>query len=143
MAGCKIGIVELNDQLSCPDLWLPDYEFQADAYAFGGGNISSSPVLHDLALTAALTNNVWSGFYTIANIHALLFLADGPQPFEHPLATLRGITGITVFVDKKSVAALEPVAPDATPSAPEFDGIYAGDGGPYLYSGTINLMRLT
>jgi len=139
---CGIGTVELNDQLACPELWLPDYGFQADSYAYGGGNISLSPVLHDLTLTAALTDGVLSGYYTIAQKHALLALDDGPQPFWHPLATLLGITGITVFVDKSSVAALVEESLKDTPSAPAADGLYQAGGDLYRYLGTINLKRL-
>lgn len=143
MSTCSIGTVDLHEELLCPELWLPDYKYKPIAYAYGGGNISISPVLHNLTLTSELQNNIWSGWYTIEQVYLLRGLEDIPHQLAHPMATKLGITGITVFVNKASVAELKAIAPAATPSAPAIDGRYDGSGDPYLYYGSISLERLT
>ena len=137
---CSIGGVVLDSGLYCPELWQPATLQDEVLFVGGGKAVIFSPSLRNLTLQARFDNNKFNAVFTIAQKEALLALSDYAHEFRHPLATRRGIGGITVIVDKSSVAELtqygsEIVNPSATTRYPDGNLIW-------LY-GTINLIRMS
>lgn len=152
MGVCSVGTVQLDPSLKCTGLRSTGQSFLEVAYAFGGKSIDALPdglVLPDIYLTARFVggdriDNLY-GYYTLQQIEDLLALPDEPHAFEHPYALKRGMSGITVFVDKNSLDEenLTEVWVDQVAINPGTDSVYQGTDQVYLYYGQIRLIRLT
>lgn len=137
---CSIGGVVLDNGLYCPELWQPDTVQDEVLYVGGGKAVIFSPALRNLTLQARFENNKLNAVFTIAQKEALLALPDYAHEFQHPLATRRGIVGITVIVDKASVADLTQYGPEiVNPSATT----RYSDGNLLWFYGIINLFRMS
>lgn len=140
MSVCSIGGVVLDSGLYCPELRLPGKAANEVLFCGGGREVTLTPVRRNLTLQARFENNKFNAIFTVAQQDALLALPDYAHEFQHPLATARGISGITVYVDKDSVANLTQYGPEIV--NPTATTRYADGTLLWLY-GTINLLRIT
>jgi hypothetical protein len=136
---CKIGAVELDYNLTCHGIYLPTQTYKPVYYVGGGKAVQqfAAPV-YDLELEAYSSGRTVSALITYAQIKALRALPDGvPQLFLHPTATAAGATGITVIVDKSTLAH---------PHIKQADSDMGGCNNPsdtHVYIGKILLYRIT
>ena len=139
---CKIGAVELDVNLSCPALHVPRKALNPVLFCGGKDVTMTTGPLPDLELLALDTGSGVAGYVTYAQIKALRALPDGiPQLFLHPTADELGLSGITVVVDKSTLA------PPPTGSLTRVNDQGLGWGNqPHdddIFFGTIKLIRIT
>jgi hypothetical protein len=139
MSECSIGGVQLNTELRCHALRKPLKHGAVTNFAFGGKEIIMTDSLPTLELTATLNGNQLMGYYTLTQMDEIIALSDYPHIFIHPLSP----SGITVWIDKQTVAELQPAAPGATPSGAIAGDTYFSSQEEYFYYGTIILERLS